>query len=242
MKSDHPAITIQNLTVRYGSCTALSGIDCTIARGSLVAVVGPNGAGKSTLLKSIVGLVKPEQGTVTMHTDHHAVAPVAYVPQRSSVDWDFPATVLDVVLMGRYKHIGWFRWASKTDYAVARYALQQVKMQGFEDRPIGSLSGGQQQRVFLARALAQEASIYILDEPFVGIDKPSEQTIAALLKQLSAAGNTLIVVHHDLQTVRSYFEQILLINGKQIAFGPTDQVLQPTFIGATYGERNADLI
>lgn len=233
-----PSIAIQNLSVSYDTHVVLSNITCTIPTGALLAIVGPNGAGKSTLLKTLLGFKKPNEGSVQLHYSPTAISPIAYVPQRTSVDWDFPATVLDVVLMGRYQHIGWFRWPSKTDYAIAHSALQQLKMDQFCDQPIGNLSGGQQQRVFLARALAQEAEIYLLDEPFVGVDKPSELTMMSLLKQLRDAGKTIVMVHHDLLTVADYFDQILLINTKQIAYGPVTQVLTPEYLDTTYGERH----
>ena len=209
-------------------------------KGILLAVVGPNGAGKTTLLKSVLGLVKPIAGTITifggLYTQHRKK--VAYIPQRTTVDWDFPINVLDVVLMGRYRQIGWIWRPTTQDRQRALDALAQMNLLKYASCPIGELSGGQQQRVFLARALVQDAELYLMDEPFGGVDIASEKMIIALLKQLSAQGKTIVVVHHDIQTLAEYFDWVLLLNIKCIACGPVHDVLMPEYICAAYGKRN----
>jgi len=230
------AVEICNLTVAYHDKAVLWNINCTIEQGSMTAIVGPNGAGKSTLLKAMLGLVSPLAGSIKIlgtsykKTEHN----IAYVPQRTLVDWDFPVTVLDVVLMGTYKSLGWFKRPGKKEYAAAYEALENVGMTLYADQPIGQLSGGQQQRVFVARALVQDASIYMLDEPFIGIDKATEQIIGSLLKKEQEKGKTILVVHHDLHTVATYFDTALLINKSTIACGPlshsfTEENLRKTF-------------
>jgi len=235
------AVDIQDLTVAYGDKPVLWDVDLQVPRGVLMAIIGPNGAGKTTLLKSTLGLVKPAAGSVRIfgkpyEQQRHLIA---YVPQRSSVDWDFPTTVLDVVLMGRYGHLGWFRRPGRTERAAALAALEQVQMAEFAHRQIGQLSGGQQQRVFLARALAQDAEIYFMDEPFQGVDAVTERAIINILRDLRAAGKTVVVVHHDLQTVTEYFDQVALINVRRIAAGPVHDVFTEANLRATYGGRLA---
>lgn len=230
-------VEVNDLTVAYDTKPVLWDIDLKIPRGKLVAVVGPNGAGKTTLIKAILGLLKPISGGVRFikRDSQTKRAPVvAYVPQSGSVDWDFPATVLDVVLMGRYGKLGWIRRPAKTDIALARRTLEQVGMAAFEKRQISQLSGGQQQRVCLARALVQEADIYFMDEPFKGVDVRTEKIIVELLRQLQQDHKTVVVVHHDLQTVAEYFDWVTLINLSLIASGPVVDVFSESNLQKTY--------
>jgi manganese/zinc/iron transport system ATP- binding protein len=233
-------IAINNLTVTYNNKIALWNINAHIPQGALLGIVGPNGAGKSTLIKSVIDLVKPVAGTITIFGGSYAQHrhQIAYIPQRSTIDWTFPVTALDVVLMGRYRAIGWFRWPSKQDTSDALAALDQLGLAHCAHTHIGQLSGGQQQRIFLARALLQNADVYLMDEPFIGIDTITESTTVALLKQLCTAGKTVIVVHHDLETVKQYFDWILLLNIERIAYGQVNQVFTPEHLAATYGTHN----
>lgn len=219
---DKHAIHIEDLTVSYDLKPVLWDIDISIPNGVLMAIIGPNGAGKSTLIKTIINLLPKVSGKAYFHgkTYHEMRKKIAYIPQRGSVDWDFPTTVFDVVLMGRYGHLGWFKRPQKEDKHKALKALEQVNMIDFKDRQISELSGGQQQRVFLARALVQEADIYLMDEPFQGVDAKTEKTIIDLLKVLKKQGKTVVVVHHDLQTVSEYFDWVTLLNKRVIASGP----------------------
>lgn len=237
------AIDIEDLTVAYGDKPALWDVDLRVPQGVLMAIVGPNGAGKTTLLKATLGLIKPAAGSVRILGKPYEQQRqlVAYVPQRSSVDWDFPTTVLDVVMMGRYGHLGWLRRPGRAEREAALAALEQVQMADFAHRQIGQLSGGQQQRVFLARALAQNAEIYFMDEPFQGVDAVTERAIIHILRDLRAAGKTVVVVHHDLQTVPEYFDQVALINVRRIAAGPVREVFTEANLRATYGGRVAIL-
>ncbi len=232
-----PALSVTHLTFVYKTEPVLLNLSCSIPQGTICAFVGPNGAGKTTLLKSILGLQKPLAGRIRiLGKSYHEVADrIAYVPQRSQIDWDFPATVFDVVMMGRYRHIGWFWWPRSQDKDTVWKALAAVGMAEYAHTPIGQLSGGQQQRIFLARALVQEADIFFLDEPFVGIDKATEQAIIALLKIVRDKGKTVIVVHHDTHTLSSYFDWIVLINRSTIACGPVQSVLTPEILATTYG-------
>lgn len=232
------ALSISHLTVRYQAEPVLWNISASIPQGTLVAVVGPNGAGKTTFIKSLINIIKPDAGTVSFFGESYQknINRIAYVPQRLSVDWDFPANVLDVVLMGRYAHMGWFKRPSQADYDAAWIALEQVQLTNYAYRHISQLSGGQQQRVFLARALVQDADLYIMDEPFVGIDMSTEHTIVELLKKLRDQGKTIMVVHHDLQTLQDYFDWLLLLNVKLIACGPIADVLHAENLHATYGK------
>lgn len=234
-----PALSVRNLSVFYNSYCALSDVSVDIAQGSLLAIAGPNGGGKTTFLKSVLGIITPQNGTVSLFNQSFAQhrSRVAYIPQRMTVDWDFPASALDVVLMGRYHKIGWFKGPSDEDRAHAYEALYHVGLGAYADRHISELSGGQQQRVFVARALVQEADLFLLDEPFVGIDIKTEQLIIAILKELSSQGKTIMVVHHDLQTLSEYFNTVLLLNQKKIAFGPVEQVCMPEYICAAYQDR-----
>jgi manganese/zinc/iron transport system ATP- binding protein len=237
------AIEISDLTVAYHDSPVLWDIDLDVPRSVLMAVVGPNGAGKTTLIKAVLGLVRAAAGRTLIEGRPYAEQRrlVGYVPQRGSVDWDFPTSVLDVVMMGRYGHLGWFRRPGKQERELAFAALEKVRMQDFAERQISQLSGGQQQRVFLARALVQDAQMYFMDEPFVGVDAVTERAIVTLLQELRAAGKTVIVVHHDLQTVPEYFDWVTLLNVRKIASGPVDQVFTEENLRRTYGGRIAFL-
>lgn len=217
----------EDLTVAYGEKPVLWDVDFNVPKGKLTAIVGPNGAGKSTLIKAMMGLLKPIAGEVRFfpnETEKKSLKNrIAYVPQSGSVDWDFPATALDIVVMGRYGHIGWIRRPKKSDYALGLEMLEKVGMRDFANRQISQLSGGQQQRVFLARALIQQAELYFMDEPFKGVDAQTEKAIVALLKELKAAGKTVVVVHHDIQTVKEYFDWVTLINMRIIASGEVNE-------------------
>lgn len=230
------AIRIRDLTVSYDLKPVLWDIDLDIPKGVLMAIVGPNGAGKSTLIKAILNLVKPVTGKVLFNNQPYKKVQkqISYVPQRGSVDWDFPTTVFDVVLMGRYGHIGWFKRPTNKDKELATEALEKVGMLDFIDRQIAELSGGQQQRVFLARSLVQDANIYLLDEPFQGVDIKTEKAIITILKELKEAGKTVVVVHHDLDTVREYFDYVTLLNLKVIASGKVSEVFTKDNLKITY--------
>ncbi|MFC7703475.1 metal ABC transporter ATP-binding protein [Plastorhodobacter daqingensis] len=231
------ALHVEDLTVSYHRKPVLWDIDLDIPPGVMAAIVGPNGAGKSTLIKAALGLVRPVAGHVRFFGQTYGSVRrrVGYVPQRSSVDWDFPTTVLDVVTMGLYGQLGWFRRPGRAERARALAALEQVGMQDFAARQISQLSGGQQQRVFIARALVQEADIYFLDEPMAGVDATTERAIVALLKGLRDAGRTVVVVHHDLQTVRRYFDWLVMLNVRVIAQGPVAEVYTADNLRRTYG-------
>jgi manganese/zinc/iron transport system ATP- binding protein len=233
------SVEVHDLTVAYHRKPVLWDVDVSIPEGRLVAVVGPNGAGKSTLLKAILGLVPAASGSVSIFGEPLARVRrlIGYVPQRETVDWDFPVTVLDVVLMGRYGRLGWIRRPGAGDHAVARASLERVGMTPFADRQISQLSGGQQQRVFLARALAQEARLYLMDEPFAGVDAATERAIVDVLRGLRDDGRTVVAVHHDLQTVPEYFDHVVLLNMRLVAAGPVAEVFTPTNLQRTYGGR-----
>lgn len=240
------AIRLNQLTVAYEAQPVLWDISFSIPKGTLTAVVGPNGAGKSTLIKSLINLIKPIAGEVeftfgqSTEEDYRKNKNlVAYVPQNGSVDWDFPTTVLDVVVMGRYGHIGWFKRPKKKDKSLANEMLAKVGMADFKDRQISQLSGGQRQRVFLARALVQEAEIYLMDEPFQGVDAQTEKIIIQLLKELKSEGKTIVVVHHDLQTVPEYFDEVVLINRELIGNGPIETTFTKELIAKTYRQNQA---
>jgi manganese/zinc/iron transport system ATP- binding protein len=237
------AIEVADLTVAYREKPVLWDVDLTVPAGVLMAVVGPNGAGKTTLIKSILGLVKPSAGLITIQGRPYAEQRklVAYVPQRGSVDWDFPTSALDVVMMGRYGALGWLRRPGRRERELAHEALAKVGMAAFADRQISQLSGGQQQRVFLARALVQDAQIYFMDEPFQGVDATTERAIVALLQDLRAAGKTVVVVHHDLQTVPEYFDWVTLLNVRKIASGSVAEAFTDANLRLAYGGRIAFL-
>jgi manganese/zinc/iron transport system ATP- binding protein len=234
-------LAIRGLTVSYGEKPAVFSVDATFRPGSMTAIIGPNGAGKSTLLKSALGIVTPLSGQVTswgrpLNSQRHRIA---YVPQRASVDWDFPTRVLDVVLMGLYRDLGLLGRVRTRHLEKAMSCLSRVGMEGFADRQIGQLSGGQQQRVFLARALAQGADLYLLDEPLAGVDAATEKAIIAVLKELRASGCTVIAVHHDLATVTDYFDHVFLINTTAIAAGPVAEAFTAANLHRAYGGRLA---
>lgn len=232
-------LEIHDLTVAYQRKPVLWGIDLVVPRGKLIGIVGPNGAGKSTLIKAAMGLIPAASGWIRIFGEPNTrnLIRVGYVPQRETVDWDFPVTVMDVVLMGRYGKLGLLRRPRREDRDIARQCLEKVQMLPFANRQIANLSGGQQQRVFLARALAQESDLYFMDEPFAGVDAATEAAIIELLHDLRSRGKTLLVVHHDLPTARNYFDMLLLLNMRVVAFGPTADVFQPELLQATYGGR-----
>jgi manganese/zinc/iron transport system ATP- binding protein len=232
-------VEVKQLTVAYHKKPVLIDVTFSVPSGKLIGIIGPNGAGKSTLIKAVLGLIPRSSGEITIFGEKYSPKKkkVGYVPQRGSVDWDFPTNALDVVLMGRYGHIGWFRRPSKEDIEIAKECLRRVGMDGYADRQISQLSGGQQQRVFLARALAQNAEVYFMDEPFVGVDAATEKAIIQILNDLKAKGKTVLVVHHDLQTVKEYFDWVLLLNKKVIAQGPTEDVFTIENLQQTYGGR-----
>lgn len=231
-------IKVNDLTVSYNKQQAVSQLNLDIKAGSLTAIVGPNGAGKSTLMKSIMKLIKPTSGTTSVmgNTSKKALKNIAYVPQKGDVNWDFPATVLDVVIMGRYVHKGWFKRPNKEDKNIAHEALKTMKMTDYKDRQISELSGGQRQRVFLARAIAHDASIYLMDEPLQGIDITTEKLIIDTMKALQKQGKTFLVVHHNLNTVPEYFDHVVILNKEIIASGPVEEVWSEDNINAAYYE------
>lgn len=233
------AIMVEDLTVAYHEKPVLWDVDLEIPYGVLAAIVGPNGAGKSTLLKAILGIVKPTAGKVMVMGEDFKVGKtrIGYVPQRTAVDWDFPTTVIDVVLMGSYGRTGWIRRPARQELFKAMEALEKVGMHSFAERQISQLSGGQQQRVFLARALLQETDIYVMDEPFQGVDASTERAIITLLKDLRSSGKTVICVHHDLQTVTEYFDWVVLLNIRNIGSGPVSEVFTHDNLRETYGGR-----
>jgi manganese/zinc/iron transport system ATP- binding protein len=237
------AIEVTDLTVAYQDRPVLWDVDVSVPPGILMAIIGPNGAGKTTLLKSILGLVRPAAGQVSIYGKPYAQQRqlVGYVPQRGSVDWDFPTSVLDVVMMGRYGALGWIRRPGRQETGLALEALEKVGMRLFADRQIGQLSGGQQQRVFLARALVQDAQLYFMDEPFQGVDATTERAIVGLLQELRKAGKTVVVVHHDLQTVPEYFDWVTMLNVRRVASGPVSEVFSEHNLRLTYGGRVAFL-
>jgi manganese/zinc/iron transport system ATP- binding protein len=237
-------IVVRDLTVAYNESPVLWDVDLDIEPGKITAIVGPNGAGKSTLLKAILGLVPIAAGSIRIFDSplSKVRSRVAYIPQRGSVDWDFPTDALDVVTMGRYGRVGWFRRPGATDRRVAEEALRKVGMGAYARRQISQLSGGQQQRVFLARALAQEADLYLMDEPFVGVDAVTERAIVALLRDVRDAGKTVVAVHHDLQSVPEYFDNVALLNVQIIAAGPVSSVFTETNLRTTYSAAGAPIL
>ncbi len=233
----NPVLEVHDLTVSYNRKPVLWDIDLSVPQGSLVGIIGPNGAGKSTLIKSIMGLIPLSSGYVKLFDKslEEVRDRVSYVPQRESVDWDFPASVFDVVLMGRYAKLGLFRNVRQSDKEIALDCLRKVGMEGFKDRQISQLSGGQQQRVFLARALAQKADLYFMDEPFTGVDAATESAIVDLLREMRSQNKTVIVVHHDLQSAIEYFDWIILLNMRLVASGKTEDVFTTALLQETYG-------
>ncbi len=232
-------LEIHDLTVAYHKKPVLYGIDLEVPAGQLVGIVGPNGAGKSTLIKTIMGMIPSSSGWVKIFGKPYRknAKRVGYVPQRESVDWDFPVNVMDVVLMGRFGHLGLMRRPGKKDREIAMACLEKVNMAPYAQRQISNLSGGQQQRVFLARALAQESDLYFLDEPFAGVDAATESAIINILMELRERGKTLMVVHHDLTTAKEYFDMLLLLNMRKIDFGATKDVYTYDKLQTTYGGR-----
>lgn len=241
MKQTHAPLSIQNMTVAYHKKPVLEQVSLTIPEGKLIGIVGPNGAGKSTLIKAALGLIPSLSGEVKIYGKPYKEQRhlVGYVPQRESVDWDFPTNALDVVTMGRYGHLGWFRRPGNKEKQIAMSCLEKVGMADFADRQISQLSGGQQQRIFLARALAQDASLYFMDEPFVGVDAATEKAIITLLGELKKQGKTVLVVHHDLSTVKEYFDWVILLNVGIVDIGPTNEVFTKDKLQQTYGGKLA---
>ena len=230
-------LQVKDLSVAYEEKVVLSDVNLTIPKGQITGIIGPNGAGKSTLLKAILNQLPNTTGAVHIlgRPLNTKDCRVGYVPQRNAVDWDFPTNALDVVLMGRYGHIGMIKKPSQKDKQLALSCLENVGMEAFANRSIGQLSGGQQQRVFLARALAQEAEVYFMDEPFVGVDAATERTIIAILKELKSQGKSVFVVHHDLQTAADYFDWIVLLNETIISSGPTELTFTQDNLQEAYG-------
>ncbi len=236
MTQQVPAIEVKNLTVSYGPVPALLDVSLSIEPGQLVGIIGPNGSGKSTFIKSLLGFVKPDFGDVLLFGEdaEKAKGRVAYVPQRGSVDWDFPITVGEVALMGRYGKQPWWRELSSEDHDIAEHALEQVRMADYRHRQIGQLSGGQQQRVFMARAIAQGGDILLLDEPFAGVDAATEKAILDVLESTRETGRTLVVVHHDLATASEYFDALVLLKQRLFAHGTPEQVMHPELLSEVY--------
>ena len=232
-----PALEIHDLTVAFERKPVLWNIDLMIPRGKLVGIIGPNGAGKSTLIKAVMGILPLSSGYAKIFDQQieEVRHRISYVPQRESVDWDFPASVLDVVLMGRYAKLGLFKRPRKADRAAAMECLRKVGMESFAHRQISQLSGGQQQRTFLARALAQQADIYFMDEPFAGVDAATEKTIIALLRSMTQSEKTVIVVHHDLHSVAQYFDWVIMLNTRLVGVGPTATTFTQKNLHETYG-------
>jgi manganese/zinc/iron transport system ATP- binding protein len=243
MTEETTALEAHDLTVAYRAQPVLWDVDVALPAGSLIAIVGPNGAGKSTLLKAALGLVRPLTGWVQVFGRPYRERRswVGYVPQRESVDWDFPTHALDVVSMGLYGQVGWVRRLSRQHRRKALECLDQVGIADLARRQISQLSGGQQQRVFLARALAQDARLYLMDEPFAGVDAATERAIIDLLKRLRAEGRTVVAVHHDLQTVRDYFDHVVLLNMRLVAAGPVATTFTERNLQLTYGGRLTSL-
>ena len=230
-------LSIRDLTVAYHRKPVLWNVSLDVPTGSLVGLVGPNGAGKSTLLKAVVGMVPRISGEVTVYGDSCSAnrRRVAYVPQRETVDWDFPATALDVVMMGTYGKLGWFRRIGTKQRQAATDALRKMEIEHLAHRQISQLSGGQQQRTFLARSLVQDADLYFMDEPFAAVDAATERAIITLLRELRQQGKTIIVVHHDLHSVPEYFDRLILLNLRLVACGPTSEVFTEANLQKTYG-------
>jgi len=231
------SIETHNLTVSYNRRPVLWNIDFKLPTGQIIGIIGPNGSGKTTLLKAMMGLVKSSSGYVKIFDQplEKVRDRISYVPQRESVDWDFPASVMDIVLMGRYRKNNLMKRLSKADRDLAAEALEKVNMLEYSDRQISQLSGGQQQRVFIARSLAQGADLYIMDEPFVGVDAATEEAILGLLSDMKKEGKTVIVVHHDLQTAKAYFDWMVLLNTRLVAAGPKEEIFNETLLQEAYG-------
>lgn len=237
-KKKEYALEVEHLTVNYERMSVLWDVNLTIPQGKMGAIVGPNGAGKSTFLKACMGLLKPSSGKILFFGQNisQVRSRIAYVPQRASVDWDFPITAFDLVLMGIYGKLGLFKWVTKKDREKAKEALHLVGMSNFRQRQIGQLSGGQQQKLFIARAMMQEADLYLMDEPFAGIDKATEESLVDIFHLLKAQGKTLIMVHHDLSTVKKYFDWIVLLNTCLISYGSIEEAYTEHFLYKAYGQ------
>ena len=233
---DNPAILIKDLSVSYERKRVLSNIFLQIDPGNIYGVIGPNGAGKSTLFKAILGLIESNTGSISIFGKpvEDFRKNLVYIPQKDEVDWHFPATALDIVIMGRYPHKKFYQRIDQYDRQEARKAMAALGIENLQNRQIGSLSGGQQQRIFLARALCQQADIFLLDEPFVGVDMTTEERIIGMLKELADRGKTLMVIHHDLSTVEAYFNKVVLLNQRLIDFGDTSSVFTSENISKTY--------
>lgn len=235
------AVQVHQLSVNYDKTPVLWDITLEIASGKIVGIIGPNGAGKSTFIKTALGLLQPISGKIEFFGQplKNVRRRIAYVPQRETVDWDFPITVRDLVLMGRYGTLGIFQWPRQADYKAAEHYLNIVGMGGYANRQISQLSGGQQQRVFIARALVQEADVYFMDEPFAGIDMATETMIMNILRQLKEKGKTVFVVHHDLNTVENYFDWLIMLNMRLVACGAVTEVFNSDTLNAAYGKSYA---
>jgi len=233
------SIKVDDLAVSYHGKQVFKPSSVRLEQGQLIGVIGPNGAGKSTFLKGVMGLIPIDSGEISILNQKvkQVRKKIAYVPQRSDIDWDFPVLVRDVVMMGRYPLMGWFRRAKEKDHQIVEDCLEKVGLSHLHDRQIGQLSGGQQQRVFLARALAQEADLFLLDEPFVGVDVATEKIIIGLLRELKEEGKTIVVIHHDLSKATEYFDQLLLINQEIVAYGPAEETFKPELLNQTYGNQ-----
>lgn len=233
------SLHLEHLTVYYQQQPVLWDLSLDIPEGKLVAIVGPNGAGKSTLLKTIIGSIDPLSGNIKCLGCSYKKSKkhIAYVPQKEAIDWDFPITVLEVVLMGRYHHLGLFKWTRQADIEAAMEALQALEIEDLAQKQIGELSGGQQQRVFMARALVQDAKMYLLDEPFSAVDASTESFLIDIFKKLKEKGKTLIVVHHDLESIEHIFDWVVLLNNRLIASGPVKDVFTLTNLSRTYGKK-----
>lgn len=237
--NDTPALETHSLSVSYRGKPVLLGVDLAIPRGTLTGLMGPNGAGKSTLLKTVIGEIRPDAGWTKLLGEplQRVLGRIGYVPQRESIDWDFPVSVMDVALMGTAHGLGWFGRPGREHRRRALEALERTGLADFAKRRIGELSGGQQQRAFLARALAQDAEVYLMDEPFAGVDAATERAIVELLGTMRDAGRTVLVVHHDLRTAARYFDRLVLLNLRVVAHGPTADVLRPEAVEQAYGGR-----
>ena len=232
-----PIIEAHNLTVLYGRKPAIWNVDFKLPEGQVIGIMGPNGSGKSTLLKSIMGVVTPTTGYTKVYDQelNQVRHNVSYVPQRQEIDWDFPASVWDIVSMGRFHVRGLFKRLTSEDNDIIQESLEKVNMLGFAKRQISQLSGGQQQRVFLARAIAQQGELFLMDEPFAGVDIATEEMIVDLLKEMKDQGKTLVIVHHDLHTAQSYFDHLVLMNTRLVACGKTSDVFTDQILTDTYG-------
>lgn len=238
MYDENVLIHLEDFTMAYTDRPVIWDIDLDIYEGSITAIIGPNGAGKSTLMKGILGLMKPISGKVSIMGKSYkeVYKNIAYIPQTNTVNWDFPTTVLDVVTMGRYNHLGLLKRVNKREKDLAMQALRRMKMEEFADRQISELSGGQRQRVFIARAIAQNALIYFMDEPLAGVDKKTENIIIETMREFKKEGKTIIVVHHDLNTLKEYFDHVIMVNKQLVASGKVEEVFTKENLVKAYGE------